>query len=103
MRREKTEITISGVARRAKVTRASIQRRPELRAKIKAHQRLAPVDTTAARPAPADGDSSILAALRLRLTAKETEIAELKSLLRERERTIATLHGEIDRLTESTY
>lgn len=84
------------------MTRASIHRRPDLRAKIKAHQRSAAVDSTATPTASSDGDSSILAALRLRLTVKETEVAELKSLLRERERTIAALHGEIDWLTEAT-
>ncbi|QZH61399.1 transposase [Mycolicibacterium farcinogenes] len=99
MRREKATITISSVARRAKVTRPSIHRRPELLAKIKAHQPLAVVDTAPDPPAATDGDSSILAALRLKLTAKESQVAELKAALRERDRTIATLHGEIDRLT----
>ncbi|EUA41890.1 putative transposase [Mycobacterium avium subsp. avium 2285 (R)] len=49
-------------------------------------------------PAAAGPESSIVAALRLRLTAKDAQIAELKAALRERDQTIAVLHGEIDKL-----
>ena len=35
-----------------------------------------------------------------RLTAKDTQIAELRAALRERDRTIATLHGELEKRTE---
>lgn len=99
MRRENAEITISSVSRRAKVTRPSIHRRPRLLALIKAHQTLAAVDTADPPQARPNGESGIVAALRSRLTAKDTQIAELKATLRERDQTIATLHGEIDRLT----
>lgn len=101
MRRENAEITISSVSRRAKVTRPSIHRRPRLLALIKAHQPLEVVDNAAA-PTAIGGESSIVAALRSRLTAKDTQIAELKATLRARDQTIATLHGEIDRLTDHT-
>lgn len=103
MRRENAEITISSVSRRAKVTRPSIHRRPRLLALIKAHQPLASVDTADPRPARPDGESGIVAALRSRLTSKDTQIAELKATLRERDQIIATLHGEIDRLTTGSY
>lgn len=98
MRREKAAITVSSVARRAKVTRPSIHRRPELLAMIKAHERLSAVDTDTPPTAAASGESGLVAALRSRLITKEEQIAELRSALRERDRTIATLHGEIDRL-----
>jgi hypothetical protein len=84
MRRENAEITISSVARRAKVTRASIHRRPRLLALIRAHHPPAALDTTP-KPAAADGDSSILASLRSRLIAKDAQIADLKAALRERD------------------
>lgn len=97
MRREPAEITISSVSRRAKVTRKSIHYRPDLLALIRAHQPLAAVDT-AAPPQATDGEPSIVTALRSRLTAREDLITELKATLRERDRTIATLHGEIEKL-----
>ena len=49
-------------------------------------------------PCPAaDSESSILAALRSRLKATETQISELKNQLRERDNIIATLHGELSK------
>jgi hypothetical protein len=97
MRREGADITVSAVARRADVTRPSIHRRPELLALIKAHQRRTPI-STAIPAAPDTGESSIVAALRSRVIANDNEIRELKAQLRERERTIAMLHGELDKL-----
>ena len=97
MRREGADITVSAVARRANVTRPSIHRRPELLALIKAHQPpLTSVDSEP--PQQPAGESSIIAALRSRLTAKDSEIAALKAQLRERDRTIAVLHGEVHNL-----
>jgi len=43
-------------------------------------------------------ESSIIAALRTRLTVKDTQIAELKAQLRQRAQTIEVLHGELDKL-----
>jgi hypothetical protein len=84
MRREHAQITISSVARRAKVTRNSIHRRGDLVALIRAHRPLAAVD--ADTPPPATGaETSIVAALRSRLTAKDAQIAELKAALRDRD------------------
>jgi DNA-binding transcriptional MerR regulator len=51
------------------------------------------------QPAP-DTETSIVAALRARLTAKDTQIAELKAALRERDRTISTLHGKLERMLD---
>jgi len=42
-------------------------------------------------------ETSIVAALRARLTAKHTQIAELNAALRERDHTIAALHGELEK------
>ncbi|MEZ0362873.1 DUF6262 family protein [Mycobacterium sp. pUA109] len=96
LRREKAPISISSVARRARVTRKSIHRRPALLAKIETHRT---VTATPAQdpPASGSGESSIIAALRNRLVAKDTQIAELRAALRERDRTIAVLHGELER------
>lgn len=97
MRREHAEITISSVSRRAKVTRKSIHRHDDLVALIRAHRPVAVVDADTAAPA-AGAETSITAALRARLTAKEAQIAELKAALRDRDHTIAVLHGELDKL-----
>ena len=48
-------------------------------------------------PPPPDTETSIIAALRARLTAKDTQIAQLKATLRDRDRTIAALHGALER------
>ncbi|CQD02142.1 MULTISPECIES: hypothetical protein [Mycobacterium] len=97
LRREKAPISISSVARRADVTRKSIYHRPTLLALIETHRTVTVVPDEPA-PAAAGPESSIVAALRLRLTAKDAQIAELKAALRERDQTIAVLHGEIDKL-----
>jgi hypothetical protein len=48
-------------------------------------------------PAPDDqGSNSIIAALRIALTAKDNEIAALKAKLRQRDSTIATLYGQLE-------
>jgi hypothetical protein len=100
LRREHADITISSVARRAGVTRNSIHRRPEILALVRAQRPLTAV--TDDTPAPASGtDNSIVAALRSRLTAKDTQIAELKAALRQRDHTIAVLHGQLDKLQDA--
>ncbi len=58
-----------------------------------------PVAAVTDDPAPpTDQETSIVAALRARLTAKDAQIADLKAALRERDRTISVLHGELDKL-----
>ena len=97
LRRQNATITISSVSRRAGVTRKSIYRRDDLVARIRAHRPVAAVTDDAAPPA-ADQETSIVAALRARLTAKDAQIADLKAALRDRDRTISVLHGELDTL-----
>jgi hypothetical protein len=48
-------------------------------------------------PPPRDTETSIVTALRAYLTAKDTQIAQLKAALRERDRSIAALHGELEK------
>ena len=97
LRKQNADITISSVARRAGVTRKSIYRRDDLVALIRAHR---PVVAVPDGPPPPGTETSIVAALRARLTAKDSQIAELRAALRERDRTIATLHGELEKRTE---
>jgi capsule polysaccharide export protein KpsE/RkpR len=78
------------------VTRKSIYRRDDPVALIRAHRPVTAVPDDP--PPPADRETSIVAALQARLTAKDTQIADLKAALRERDRTIAALHGELDKL-----
>lgn len=96
MRRQNATITISSVSRRAGVTRKSIYRRDDLVALIRAHRPVAAVTDDPAPPP--DTETSIVAALRARLTAKDAQIADLKAALRERDRIISVLHGELDKL-----
>lgn len=102
MRRQNAEITISSVSRRSGVSRTAIHRRKELLTLIRAHRPLEAVDTETAPPAAADTETSIVAALRSRLIAKDAQIAELKAQLRQRDQTIAVLHGELEKLTATS-
>ncbi|GAA2410810.1 DUF6262 family protein [Mycolicibacterium llatzerense] len=94
MRKQGKPITLSGLAREAHVSRSVIHRRPKIREQIRAYQPLTTVPDEPPPPAT-DTESSIVAALRTRLKAKDAQIAELKSQLRERDTIIATLHGEL--------
>lgn len=98
MRRQNAEITISSVSRRSGVSRTAIHRRKELLALIRAHRPLEAVDVDTSPPPAANTETSIVAALRSRLIAKDNQIAELKATLRQRDHTIAALHGELDNL-----
>ena len=69
LRKQNADITISSVARRAGVTRKSIYRREDLLALIHAHR---PVVAVPDDPPPPGTETSIVAALRARLTAKDT-------------------------------
>jgi len=79
------------------VTRKSIYRRDDLVARIPAHRSVTAV-TDDPPTTPANQETGIVAAPRARLTAKDAQIAELKAAPRERDRTIATLHGHLDKL-----
>ena len=63
-------------------------------ARIRAHRPVTAV--TADLPTP-ESETSIVAALRSRLTAKDAQIAGLKAALRHRDDTIAALHGELEK------
>lgn len=97
LRRTEATININAVARKAGVTRQTIYRHADLLEQIQTHSRIA---VTPPVPEPAaDGPGSIVAALRNTLAAKDKQISDLKRELRERDQAIATLHGEIERLT----
>ncbi|AKP56675.1 DUF6262 family protein [Mycobacteroides abscessus] len=96
LRRRGAAINISTVAREAGVSRSVIHRRPGLRQQINALQ---PLEAVPDEPiaSPAGAESSIVAALRTRLKARDAHIADLKAQLREKDTIIATLHGELAR------
>ncbi|WGI36131.1 DUF6262 family protein (plasmid) [Mycolicibacterium aubagnense] len=100
MRKQGSPITLSGLAREANVSRSVIHRRPKVREQIRSYQPLTTVPDEPP-PAAADSESSIIAALRARLKAKDAQLAELKNQLRERDTVIATLHGELARRPRS--
>jgi hypothetical protein len=91
-RKQNAAVTISSVSRRAGVTRKSIYHHDDRVARIRAPR---PVEAvTDDPPKSVHSQTSIVAALRGRLTAKDAQIAELKASVRERDRTIAALRGE---------
>jgi len=88
-------INVQTVARRAGVTRATVYRHADLLEKIRRHRQIgAPI---AAAPAPAD--DTIVAALRMQIRSRDQQIADLRRSIEDLQDTIATLHGEIDRLS----
>jgi len=102
MKKKGRTININAVANYAKVARKTIYNHPDLRDEIRAA-------ATAPRPRPttppgdeANGETSITAALRDQLrsqkTRYETDIATLKSQVKQLQQELATAHGELHRL-----
>ncbi|MDS1112716.1 DUF6262 family protein [Gordonia westfalica] len=85
-------INVNTVAIRAKVARKTIYANPDLREKIQAHSRITAVPDSA----PGTEDNSIVSALRAQLTAKDSELRELKNALQQRDNTIAILYGRLE-------
>ncbi|MEN3225249.1 hypothetical protein PUR22_30915 [Mycolicibacterium porcinum] len=96
MRKRGLDITVSSLARHAGVSRRVIHRRTELRKRIRTLQPLAAAPEPPPPPAT-DSESSIIAALRTRMKAREAQITELNAPLHERDHIISTLHGELAR------
>lgn len=96
MRRRGASISISALAREANVSRSVIHRRSGLRERLRTLVPLAEVPDEPPPPA-ADSESSVIAALRTRLKAKDAQVAKLNAQLRERDTIIATLHGELSK------
>lgn len=101
MKRKNLVINTNAVARYANVARKTIYNHPDLFDKIQAAK-------TTTRPQPstptlnADGQSSIVAALREQLRTQkhqyETELATRKAEIKQLSADLATAHGEIHRL-----
>jgi hypothetical protein len=92
LRKTNAAINISTVAARAGVQRNTIYKHRDLVAVIDQYRRHpTPVDL-----APTGRDTSIVAALRTQLAAKENEIRTLKAKVHQHESTIALLYGQLD-------
>jgi Family of unknown function (DUF6262) len=92
LRKTNVAINISTVAARAGVQRKTIYKHDDLVAVIDQYRR---------HPTPADlaatgRETSIVAALRTQLAAKESEIRTLKAQVHQHESTIALLYGQLD-------
>lgn len=82
------------VARRAGVQRKTIYKYPELIAVIDQYRHQTNADPT--DPAPTSRESSIVAALRARLAAKDEEIKQLRATVAQQKDTIELLYGQLD-------
>ncbi|MCH9732069.1 MAG: transposase [Actinomycetia bacterium] len=92
LRKINATINISTVAARAGVQRKTIYKHDDLVAVIDAY-RHHPASPDNASPTR---ETSIMAALRAQLAAKDSEIRTLRSKLAEQESTIALLYGQLD-------
>ncbi|UXA21103.1 transposase [Mycobacterium sp. SMC-4] len=95
LRKINAPINISTVAARAGVQRKTVYKHDDLVAVIDAyrHHPSTPDNASTTR------ETSILAALRAQLAAKDTEIRTLRTKLAEQESTIALLYGQLDSYT----
>ena len=92
LRKTNAPINISTVAARAGVQRKTIYKHRDLVAVIDQYRRHpTPTDTTSP-----GRETSIVAALRTQLAAKDNEIRNLKTKVNEQESTIALLYGQLD-------
>lgn len=92
LRKVNAPINISTVAARAGVQRKTVYKHADLVAVIDQYRR----HPTVTDSTPAGRDTSIVAALRCRLAAKDDEITRLRTQVREHESTIALLYGQLD-------
>lgn len=96
LRKTNADINFSTVSRRAKVSRKTIYKHDDLVTVIEQY-RDRPTDR---EPASTSRETSIDAALRHRLAAKDKEIAALKATVAEQQSTIELLYGQLDTLHE---
>ncbi|WP_395308944.1 DUF6262 family protein [Mycobacterium sp. AMU20-3851] len=96
LRKTHADINFSTVSRRAKVSRKTIYKHDDLVTVIEQY-RDRPTDR---EPASTGRETSIDAALRHRLAAKDKEIAALKATVAEQQSTIELLYGQLDTLHE---
>ncbi|MFV8055052.1 DUF6262 family protein [Mycolicibacterium peregrinum] len=94
LRKTNAEINVSTVARRAGVQRKTVYKYPELIAVIDQYRHQTNADPT--DPAPTSRESSIVAALRARLAAKDEEIKQLRATVAQQKDTIELLYGQLD-------
>ncbi|KDE99457.1 transposase [Mycolicibacterium aromaticivorans JS19b1 = JCM 16368] len=92
LRKVNAPINISTVAARAGVQRKTVYKHDDLVAVIDAHRH----HRSSADNASTTRETSIMAALRTQLAAKDTEIRTLRTKLAEQETTIALLYGQLD-------
>jgi hypothetical protein len=91
LRKTNAVINISTVAARAGVQRKTIYKHPDLVAVIDQYRRQPPRADTA----PTGRETSIVAALRVQVAAKDNEIRKLRSTVAQQESTIALLYGQL--------
>ncbi|WP_418002843.1 DUF6262 family protein [Mycobacterium sp. PDNC021] len=93
LRKTNAVLNVSTVARRAGVTRKTVYNHDDLMAAIDAHR----THTSATAVTQATGrDSSIVAALRRKITAQSDEIETLRTTLTQQQATIGLLYGQLE-------
>lgn len=92
LRKVNAPINVSTVAARAGVQRKTVYKHDDLVAVIDAYRH----QPTSTENVAITRETSIVAALRAQLAAKDTEIRTLRTKLTEREATIALLYGQLD-------
>lgn len=92
LRKVNAPINISTVAARAGVQRKTVYKHDDIVAVIDAYRH----QPTSADNVVTAHETSIVAALRAQLAAKDTEIRTLRTQLTEQESTIALLYGQLD-------
>ncbi|QZH69432.1 transposase [Mycolicibacterium farcinogenes] len=92
LRKTNATINVSTVSRRAKVTRKTIHKHKDLLAVIDQYRH----HPSTAEPPQPGRDTTIVAAMRRKIAAQDSEIRELKATIAHHVTTIELLHGQLD-------
>lgn len=98
LRKTHATINVSTVARRAGVTRKTVLKHDHVVAIIDQYRHHPDTATQSAT----GRETSILAALRNKLAAREKEVSDLKATVAQQKATIELLYGQLDTLQEQT-
>jgi hypothetical protein len=98
LRKTNATINVSTVAKRAGVTRKTVLKHDHVMAIIDQYRH----HPDKATPPAMGRETSILAALRNKLAAREKEVSDLKATVAQQKTTIELLYGQLDTLQEQT-
>ena len=102
LRKTKSEINVSTVARRAKVQRKTVLKHDDLMAIINQYRNHTPSPSPSDQGTSTSRENSIITALRRKIATQAVEINELKTTVNQQQATIELLYGQLEDRTYGT-